>query len=210
MKVLGMDPSLTNFGWCLVECSPTEISPIDHGRFQTDSKTLFVDRYISLRESVRELISKHNPDKISCEYPIFDNLYSEGMYGLFLFTCEAVRTSKKDIVFFSPGQGKAHARLFLDRPKGWKMEKTDMVEACKLAVGKTWNHNEADAYWISRAGSRFWMFVEGVLPEEEMTSVEIQQFTKVHTFKKGKRAGQTKRSGIAYREDERFFRWSQE
>ena len=210
MKVLGMDPSLTNFGWCVVEHSDGVITPISHGRFQTDAATLFIDRYVFLREEVKKLILTHNPDKISCEYPIFDNLYSEGMYGLFLFTCEAVRSSKKDIVFFSPGQGKAHARLFLDRPKGWKMEKTDMVEACKKAVGKVWNHNEADAYWISRAGIRFWMFVEGLLPEYEMTPVEEQQFTKVHTFKKGKRAGQTKKSGIAYREDERFFRWSKE
>jgi hypothetical protein len=153
---------------------------------------------------------------VGCEYPIFNDLYSEGMYGLFLFTSEALRASKVNLVFFSPPQVKAHARDFLARPlvdgKLWTMQKGDMVEAAREDTGGTgqWNHNEADAYWVARAAGRFWSFLNGDITDADLTPPERSQFTKIHTFTRGKRAGRTAKTGIAYREDERFFRWAQE
>jgi len=213
MKVLGLDPSLTNFGWAIED---TEAEPLGRclarGRFQTSSKTLYISRYRDLRERLRGLIREHDPDKVSVEYPVFNDLWSEGMYGLFLFTSEAILLEKKDVVFFSPGQLKAHARHFLDRPKGWKMMKPDMVEAAKEHAGGKgrWNHNEADGYWAAVAGGRFWHLLEGLITMDDLTPAETQQFTKIHTFLRGKKAGKTVKSGILYREDERFFRWSEE
>lgn len=215
MKVLGFDPSLTNFGWALFDTDAPfgtpEVCP-ERGRFQTSSKTLFVDRYVDLRQRVRELIQRFDVRRIGIEYPVFGNLYSEGMYGLFLYTCEALKAERCDVVFFSPGQAKAQARTFLERPKNWKMMKPDMVEAAKILSGskKAWNHNEADALWIARTAARFWLHFDGVVPEGELTPLEKKQFTDVHTYAKGKRAGETVQRGIVYREDERFFRWSQE
>jgi len=143
---------------------------------------------------------------------VFNDLWSEGMYRLFLYTCEALRVQGVDVVFFSPMQIKAHARLFLDRPKGWKMMKGDMVEAAKVHTGGAgrWNHNEADAYWVACIACRFWQFLDGEITEADLTPVELKQFTLIHTYVRGKRAGQTIKRGILYREDERFFRWTQE
>jgi hypothetical protein len=169
----------------------------------------FVDRYASMRESLRQLIQKTKPDKVGIESPIFNDLFSEGMYGLFLYSNEALRIEQKDVVFFSPGQGKAHARESLKRPKGWKMLKADMVAAAKhdAGLGK-WNHNEADAYLIARLAARFWDFYAGAIQEETLTPVELAQFTLIHTFQRGKRAGQVVKKGLLYRESDRFFRWS--
>jgi hypothetical protein len=217
MRVLGFDPSLTNFGWALHDTDAEGVARcIERGRFQTSSKQLFIDRYTDLRGHVTDLITRLGVTKMGCEYPIFNDLYSEGMYGLFLYTCEAMRDAKVDVVFFSPPQVKAHARTFLQRPrvggKLWKMQKGDMVEAAKEDCGGVgqWNHNEADAYWVARSAGRFWSYLDGVVLDTELTPAERQQFARIHTYTRGKKAGKTVRSGIAYREDERFFRWSGE
>jgi len=166
-----------------------------------------------MRESLRGIIRQHKPDRVGIESPVFKELYSEGMYGLFLYSCEALKGEKMDTIFFSPKQVKAHARLHLQRPDWWEMKKPDMVEAAKghdLADHPTaFNHNEADAYWVSVASGRFWEFWDGVLPIDELTPVERDQFLRVHTYQRGKHAGEVRKSGMLYREDDRFFLWSQ-
>ena len=212
VKVLGLDPSLTNFGWAVHDTDATGLTRcIARGRFQTGSSTLFVDRYVSMRESLRTLIQEVQPDRMGIEFPVFDNLFSEGMYGLFLYSCEAIKLERQDIVFWSPLQVKAHAREAIGRPKGWEMMKPDMVEAAKKDTGfkGRWNHNEADAYLVARLSARFWLLHDKVITEDSLSLTERQYFKKVHTFEKGKRAGETVQSGVMYRENERFFRWSQ-
>jgi hypothetical protein len=214
MLVLGLDPSLTNFGWAVHDTDAVGVAACpERGRFQTSSKQLFVDRYVEMRANVKALVERLGVTHVGCEYPIFNDLWSEGMYGLFLYTCEALRECQVNLVFFSPPQVKAHARDFLKRPKVdgnlWKMAKGDMVEAARGATGGkgAWNHNEADAFWVARVASRFWLLLDGVIGEDELTRTERNQFKRIHTFQRGKRAGQTVKSGILYREDERFFRW---
>jgi len=215
--VLGLDPSLTNFGWGIHDPNKPFGDPlrcIDRGRFQTSSKTLFIGRYVDIRTKLFDLLQEKQIQKIGLEYPVFDNLYSEGMYGLFLYTCEALYDYGADVVFFSPGQIKAHARILLKRPKilghQWKMEKPDMVEAAKLDTGSkaNWNHNEADAYLVARLASRFWQFHGGFITEADLSPLELKQFTEVKQYVRGKKAGSTVKRGILYRENERFFQWS--
>lgn len=216
MLVLGFDPSLTNFGWAVHDTAATGTGRCPaRGRFQTSSKTLFVDRYIEMRQNVLGLLARFpHITRVGCESPVFKELYSEGMYGLFLYTMEAIRAGHRDVVLFSPPQVKTHARLFLDRPKiagkQWVMDKPDMVEAAREDCGGSgvWNHNEADAYWVARAAARFWSHLDGVVGSADLTVVEQKQFTEIQTIKRGKKAGQTVEKGILYREDERFFRWS--
>jgi Holliday junction resolvasome RuvABC endonuclease subunit len=215
MKVLGFDPSLTNFGWAIHDSDESLGSPtrcLDRGRIQTSSKTLFVDRYCDIRQRVGDLVRNTGIRKLGVESPVFGELYSEGLYGLYLYTCEALRAEKCDVVYFSPGQIKAKARAFLTRPAGWKMQKPDMVEAAKTDCGfrGSWNHNEADAYWAAICGYRFWAFMEGTLAKTDLTATELKQFTEIHTYTKGQRAGEVVVRGLLYREDDRFFRWSLE
>jgi hypothetical protein len=215
VRVLGFDPSLTAFGWALFDSAEPNGKPtrcVERGRIRTASKTLFVDRYCDIRTQVRGLIQRLGVHRLGVESPVYGELYSEGLYGLYLYTCEALRAERCDAVFFSPGQIKARARVALDRPKGWKMMKPDMVEAAKADCGfrGSWNHNEADAYWAARCGERFWSFVDGKLTKEDLTETERKQFTEIHTYTKGDRAGEVVVRGLLYREDDRFFRWSQE
>lgn len=213
MLILGLDPSLTNFGYALHDTEADGPGRcLARGRLQTPASQLYIDRYITQRDSLRGLIQQYKPDRIGIEYPVFDNLFSEGMYGLFLYCSEALRIERQDVVFFSPGQLKAHARLLLDRPPGWKMLKPDMVEAAKVdtQAKKAWNHNECDAYFAAKVAGRFWKLQAGLIQESDLNLLEKKQFLEIHTFSKGKRAGKTVQKGILYRESERFFLWSHE
>jgi len=213
MLVLGLDPSLTNYGWALhdTEAPVGDRKRCTHrARFQTSSKMLFIDRYVEMRERLRELLRKLEPDRVGLEFPVFDNLWSEGMYGLFLFTCEALHEEKQDVVFWSPLQVKAHSREALDRPKGWKMMKGDMVDAAKAdAGGGRWNHNEADAYLVARLAGRFWGLLDDEIKERDLTPTERRYFLEIKRYIRGKKAGRVVQKGVMYREDERFFLWSE-
>lgn len=215
MKVLGFDPSLTNFGWALHDTDAEgRARCVARGRFQTPAKMLFVQRYMTMRANVTALLAEHDVDFVGCESPVFNDLWSEGMYGLFLYTCEALYEAGVNLVLFSPIQVKAHARNFLDRPvvagKKWVMRKPDMVEAARLHTGGKgrWNHNEADAYWVAVTAGRFWQLLQGVISEADLTADERRQFTRIHTYQRGKKAGKTERKGLIFREDDRFFLWA--
>ena len=212
MICLGLDPSLTNYGWAVHDDGHpvgTTARCQARGRFQTPADMTFVDRYIAQRESLRALIKQHKPDRVGVEYPVLGSSYSEGMWGLFLYSCEALKTEGCDVVFWSPLQVKAHARESLARPKGWVMDKKDMIDAAvKDAGGSKWNHNEADAYLVARLSARFWRLYQDDPIEGGLTPVESKYFTEVKQFIRGKYAGQEKKTGVIYREDERFFLWS--
>jgi hypothetical protein len=145
------------------------------------------------------------------EHPIFNDIYSEGMYGLFLFSLEAIRDCRQDIVFFAPPQVKSFAKEVLGRPRGWKMSKSDMCDAAREDTGGTgrWNHNEADAYIVSMAAGRFWSLQRGLITTDDLSPVEERTFVLIRKITRGKRAGQVDIRGILHRESDRFFLWSQ-
>jgi len=206
-RTLGLDPSLTNFGWAIYDSlSPTLPQP--RGRLQTASTDREVDRYVALRQGLMRLIQDHKPDNVGLESPIFGSEYSEGLYALFIYCQEAIRGTGLDVVFWSPLQIKAHARESLARPKGWVMMKPDMVEAAKADTRQkgAWNHNEADAYLCARLASRFFQFESGLLKPEDLTETETRYFTASTTPTKGKNKGITLETGMIYREGERWHK----
>lgn len=211
MLVLGIDPSLSGYGWSYHETSAKGRGRlINKGYFSTKSSMVFVDRYSFMRDSLLKVIRKQRPDKVGIESVAFGDTWTPGAYGLFLYTNEALRIEKLDVVHFGPMQLKMHARETLGRPDGWKMDKPDMIAAAKKDIGGgNWNHNEADAYLIARLSGLFWDFVDGLIEVESLSPVESKLFTRIHTYKRGKKAGKTELKGIMYREDDVFFRWSQ-
>jgi len=213
--ILGLDPSLRNFGWVLIT---DEGEYLDKGMMGTEADMVFVERYIYLREGLRKVVqtirSKYPKVelRVGIESPIFNDLYSEGMYGLFLYSNEALMLEGLDTVYLTPNQVKAHAHMYLNRPKGWKMQKADMVEAAKKATdgqgAKGWNHHQADAYWVGRTAGRFWQLVEGKIEIADLSDLERKHFTDLERYVQGKKAGRVKRMGLTHKEDDRYFRWS--
>jgi hypothetical protein len=160
------------------------------------------------------LVREKSPDKVAIEYPIFNDLWSEGMYGLFLFSCEALFESESDVVFFAPSQLQAFVHRYLKRPIGWRIGKEDMIEAAKEDTGGVgrWSSDEADAYIAAFFGGRFWEFqgglVESCVTESDLTIYQNKVFSEIRRPTRGKQAGEVLKKGIIHREDERFFLWS--
>jgi hypothetical protein len=146
---------------------------------------------------------------IAVESPPFGELWSEGLYGLFLYVNEAIYVRRKDVVFFDPVTLKSLVKMDAKIIKG-RLSKGDMVEFAMADAGlkKPINHNEADAYHLARFAARFWEFHSGVLTEADLTPSELHTFARTHTYQRGKHAGETTKRGTVYRENERFFRYS--
>lgn len=90
------------------------------------------------------------------------------------------------------------------------MMKGDMVDAAKEdSGGGRWNHNEADAYLVARLAARFWLLWADEIRERDLTPVERRYFLDIKKHIRGRKAGRTTFKGVMYREDERFFLWSQ-
>lgn len=214
MRILGLDPSLRNFGWALHDTEADDRDRcIERGRFQTEKRDFSdeIGRYTYLRECLREKIRELDPDNVGLEHPVMNEDYSEGMYGLFLFSMDAIKSEGRNLVLIGPPQVKRFAKDLLGRPKSWTMGKMDMCMAAAYDVGGgNWDHNEADAYLIAAFAGRFWKFYVDDLVEDDLTGYEKKTFTHIRTITKGKRAGKLEIKGFLHREGDRFFLWSVE
>lgn len=211
MIVLGLDPSLSGFGWCVHNSSvlgPARV--VAKGVLTTTSKTLFISRYRFLRDKVMELIEKYpEVEAVGVESPPYGESFSEGLYGLYLYVNEALYLKRKDVVFFDPKTLKMLAKMDPTVRRG-TMDKRDMIEAMRAETQiKRINHNEADAYIVAREAARFWELYHGLIQENELTPSEVRSFTRIHKVTKGPRAGRVSKLGLLFREDDRFFRFSQ-
>jgi Holliday junction resolvasome RuvABC endonuclease subunit len=211
MLSLGLDPSLTGFGWCIHDANASgKKRVVDKGRFASPASDVFVSRYIGLRECVENLLDDWPEIQIvGVESPPFGELWSEGLYGLFLYVNEAIYTRRKDVVYFDPLTVKLLAKEDPTVRRGM-MFKADMVAMAKADTGiSRWNGDEADAYHISRFAARFWLLLTGRIDKDVLLPSEQHVFFNEKTFSKGKHAGETHQRGTLFREGERFYRFSQ-
>lgn len=211
MITLGLDPSLTGFGWCVFDSSGTgERRVFAKGRWSTSPKTVWVERYVLLREALKELLDRYLLiEAVGVESPTFGEQWSPGAYALFAMLNEAVWSRRKDVIYFDPVTVKMLTKVNPKLRKG-QMFKSDMIDAAKAETGiSRWNSDEADAYHIAKFAGRFWMLLSGEIKVSDLTPAEYQAFAKEHTFTKGKREGQTVQSGAMFKERRRFFRFSQ-
>lgn len=163
-----------------------------------------------LREMTSKVLDAHPEiEAMGIESPPFGEQFSEGLYGLFVQVNEVAFRRRLDVVHFDPSTVKALARMDPKIRRG-RLTKQDMVDAARGDTGiKRWNHNEADAFIIARSTARFWELVHGRLDVDELTPAEAHSFARIHTFKRGRRAGQTKKAGLVFKENSRYFRFSQ-
>lgn len=210
MITLGLDPSLTGFGWCIHNSSvagPGRV--VAKGVFTTPAKRIFVWRYMYLRTAIGKLLDSYPEiQNVGVESPPFGEQFSEGLYGLFLQVNEAVFLRRKDVVFFDPQTVKRLAKMDPNIRRG-TMDKGDMIEAAKTdSTIKRWNHNEADAYIVARSAARFWEYRKEILDEEELTPAERQAFINTHFRGRGIQTLIAENRGIAFKENNRFFAFS--
>lgn len=211
MITLGLDPSLTGFGWCVHRSDVVgRKRVVAKGQVSTSAKKVFVWRYMYLRAAILHLLDAFpQVENVGVESPPFGEQFSEGLYGLFVYVNEAMFLRRKDVVYFDPARVKLFAKMDASVRRG-RMDKTDMIEAAKAETKiKRWNNNEADAYIIARSAARFWEFLAGSLSEDELVPSEKSIFLKAHEITRGPRKGKVIKSGLIFKEGDRFHLFSQ-
>ncbi len=212
MITLGLDPSVTGFGWAIHDPSKTGAARlVAGGVWSTPAKMLFVERFMAMRDHVRGVLGDHPEVRVvGVESPPFGAQWSEGLYALFVYVNEAIFTERRDVVHFDPSTVKMLAKVDPAACKG-KMAKSDMIARAKEDTGilSRWNNNTADAYLVAHSASRFWLYANKQLADADLTPAEAQAFASTHTFVKGKKAGLTTYDGAVFKENKRYFRFSQ-
>lgn len=210
MITLGLDPSLSGFGWCVHNSSVAgRERVIAKGRFETPSSRVFYWRYMYLRDAVRAVLESYpEVQAVGVESPPIGETFSMGLFGLFLYVNEAVMTQRRDVVYFDPLRVKLLAKMDPNVRQG-TMDKGDMVDIAKQDTGvKRWNNDEADAYIIARSAARFFDLAAGRIATTDLTPAEEQVFHAVHVFSRGKNVGKTQARGVLFKEGDRFYRFS--
>jgi hypothetical protein len=126
-----------------------------------------------------------------------------------MFSLVPIFEARKDVVLFDPATLKYLARE--DPKRKGAMGKLDMqrkVQVDTMDVNVI-DNNEADAYLVAKYAARMFRLVNGSLKPEDLTETEKRVF--LLREKTVKRMGQKVRKRIshAFRENSRFFRFSQ-
>ena len=207
MRALGLDPSLSAFGWCVYD-SAAELRPrrlVASGHEGTLSDLVPVARFIHARSMVESLLRRFDVDVVGIETPAFDGgPFTTTHYGLMMFAMEPIFERRKDCVLFDPttlklvSTGKSAASK-ADMQKAVQIDRmsTEMVQS-----------DESDAYHVAKSAARFLMLWKGELTPEALTEHEQRVFLKrVKKPTKASRAPVRKMAHV-FRQNSRFFEYS--
>lgn len=203
MKILGVDPSLTNLGYVVLEDGKI----LERGRFQTEtSDGLNLQRYVLQASSVAKLVRKYDIKYLATEAPFFSAFSTELLFALQSILHLTYWSLGLRVVLLAPLTVKSYACPKLN-PKD--VLKKDMVDSAKLDLKmgerERLANDVADAYWIAKLGSRWWSYYNKNVTAEELTTRESEIFLAEHTYTKGKKKGVTERKGIVHRKNELYY-----
>jgi len=105
--VLGLDPSITSFGWVVYDSSKVGVDKlVERGRWKTATSEFEIVRYLRLRESLRECVRRYGIKRAGMETPPVGSVAwnQERLYALFIYNMEVMYTEKVDVVLFAPTQ----------------------------------------------------------------------------------------------------------
>ena len=215
MKVLGLDQSMSNFGWCLLldHVDLFKVTSLEKGRFRYQTKDKadldFVAKYSRLEKLLMELIEEKKPDVIGIEAPVPNKTQSAGMYALYIQCMKVLRNNKLDTLIVDNKETKSRVAKYLNLPKKTKVDKPELKLAAKQHSGVDgWTGDEADAYWIASVAMTFWKIQRGLIDKEELNKSDFAYFAEVSLYTRGPNKGTPKRVGLLHRPKDRYFTWS--
>jgi len=211
MISLGLDPSLLGFGWAVHDFTATgKARRVSSGHEGTFPTTVPVARYVHYRSLVKRLLSTFEPQVVGIESPAYQaGPYQTIHHSLMMFCLEAIFEARKDCVLFDPATLKSLTKGSTNN-KGI-MTKLDMQRFVQLDTmdADIIDNNEADAYCIAYFASRFSLLHGGLLDPASLTksefSILLGKTRKIKTLKGVK----VKRVAHVFRENNRFFQFSQ-
>lgn len=207
MRALGLDPSLSSFGWCVYDSAAEERRRrlVASGHEGTLNDIVPVARFMHARSLVENLLRRFNVDVVGIESPAYSaGPFQTTHFGLMMFSMEPVFGSRKDCVLFDPttlkvvSTGKADATKS-DMQRAVQLDRVspDLVQA-----------DESDAYHVAAKAARFMMLKRGELSPEDLDQHEQRVF--LQKSKKARKGSSkpVRRVAHVFRENSRFFEYS--
>jgi Holliday junction resolvasome RuvABC endonuclease subunit len=212
MIVLGLDPSLTAYGMCILDSKATGLQKRVMSRHEaTLSSTVPVTRFVHFRSIVNDLLNEYKPDLVGIESPAYDaGPFQVLHYSLMTYSLEAAFNHRVDVVLFDPATLKSLVKGTNPNNKGI-MSKLDMQ---RFVMQETMDTNiihdgEADAYCIAHFSSRFTELMEGTLDPATLNPSEFRVFLGKTKSVKTLKGTIKKRMGHAFRENSRYYKFSE-
>jgi Holliday junction resolvasome RuvABC endonuclease subunit len=213
MPVAGFDPSLTHFGWVILdENKKGKKALLDYGTFRTEpADGLLIQRLLMQKERVRKFLTENDIRLISMEAPFWQNFSTEILFAMNQFLHEVFLDLSSYVVYIQPSSLKKYAIPDMNPNE---VTKHHMVHQAKTELdkhGSKFSEHLADAYFVGTAGWWFyrWFFLK-VIKEEDLPDYLRELFCGKHTYKRGIKKGLTEYKGIIYRENDQFFDYSKQ
>lgn len=210
MKTLGLDPSLTAFGWAIYDSNAVGLARrVASGHEKTLPSQVSVTRYMHFRSLVCRLIKEYGPQRVSIESAVLDGSpFSPIHYGLVLFCLEAVFDARIDVVLFDPSTLKSLISGHLGAKR--KMFKSDMQNFVKLNTmdSNIIHDGEADAYCLAFEGDRFFNTISGNIDISKLNESEIRTFISKKKMVKTLKGKVARNTSHAFRENSRWYNFS--
>jgi hypothetical protein len=208
MTVASFDPSLTHFGWVLLdETKEGKESFLNSGTFKTDpSDGLLVHRLVLQRERVRKFLLDNNIRFVAMEAPYWKDFSTELLFALNQYVHEVFLNLDMFIFYVQPQSLKKFACPGI---KIKDITKHHIVHQAKTELemhGKRFSEHVSDAYFAGKLGVIFhkW-FIQKTLADEDLPVYLREMFYGKHTFVRGTKKGLTEYNGIIYKENDQFF-----
>lgn len=211
MLVLGLDPSLSAYGWAIHDPDASGMGRrVASGHEGTIPSTVPVVRFTHFRTMVAGLLDRFGPDLVGIESPAYQaGPFQRIHFGLMMFSLEAIFERRKDCVLFDPATLKLLAKEDTKRRRG-PMTKLDMQRRVQVDTMDPCviDNNEADAYMVALSAARFSRLQSGELLPEDLTPSERSVFITRSRRVKTVKGTVTKRVAHAFRENSRHFSFS--
>jgi Holliday junction resolvasome RuvABC endonuclease subunit len=205
MHILGLDPSLRSYGWAYLDSNRKD-NLIASGHEGTFSSMVPVVRYIHFRSLVSSLLSNFQINLVGIESPAYGGgEYSERHFGLMLFCLEPIFNARIDCVLFDP----TTLKYLTGKARASKQDMQRFVRLSRMATSDL-QSDEADAYCVAYFSYRFMQLKNGVISPSDLTDAE--RWTFLERKKKEKKSilsHNMKRTAYIFRENSRFFNFSQ-
>jgi len=206
--IAGFDPSLTHFGWVLLdELKQGPEALFQFGMFKTDTTDgLLVQRLIMQRERVRRFLTENKITFLSMEAPYLQDYNTELLFALNQFIHEVFLDLNIFVLYIQNHNLKKFACPNI-KPRDMTKHHVNHQAKTELNLhGKRFAEHCADAYFAGKFGSIFyqWHFLKTIKDEDLPNNVK-DMFIGKHEYTRGKKKGITDYYGIIYRENDQFF-----
>jgi Holliday junction resolvasome RuvABC endonuclease subunit len=208
MTIASFDPSLTHFGWALLdETRNGKESLINTGTFKTEpSDGLLIQRLILQRERVKKFLVDNKITFVAMEAPYWQDFSTELLFALNQFIHEVFLNLEMFVLYIQPISLKKFACPTLNPHE---ITKHHMVHQAKTELemhGKRFSEHVSDAYFAGKLGSIFYKWhIAKELQDENLPEYLKELFCGKHTFVRGVKKGVTEYNGIIYKENDQFF-----